>query len=86
MCVCVCIYIPFLELKKKMKGYSHAMVLWSVPLMSSPSMAAVAESLSHTKPDSARCPHFFCSLTYLHTGLAPGENTRFVQIVSGLEL
>ena len=83
MCVCVrararvriyiYIYI-FSGTEEKMKGYSHATVLWSVSLISSPSTAAVAAALSHTKPASARCPYFFCSSTYLQAGLAPGEN------------
>lgn len=61
---------------KKMKGYSHAVVLWSVSLISSLSTTAVAGALSHTKPASATCPYFFCSSTYLQAGLAPAENVE----------
>jgi len=37
--------------------YPTHMVLWSVSLISSLSMAAVAGALSHMKPASARCPY-----------------------------
>jgi hypothetical protein len=64
----------FWNWRKKIQGYSHTMVLWSVSLISGLSIAAVVGAVSHLKPASARCPYFFCSSTYLKAGLAPAEN------------